>query len=137
MRPPEEVKRIITRQWLDKAGQDMEACGILLASEPSVNYPVCFHAQHAAEKYIKALLTWRQIEFPKTHAIELLLDLLKQTDAEMAGSLQGAAALTPYGVDVRYPGDQPEPNLENTRNAVELARRVKELISNRLMELQY
>ena len=29
-------------------------------------------------------------------------------------------------VDVRYPGDQPEPTLEETRRAVELARMVRD-----------
>ena len=123
--------------WVARAEEDLALARSALRRKRPLTYGATFHAQQCAEKYLKALLTWRQIEFPKTHAIEFLLDLLKQTDAEIADSLQDAAALTPYGVDVRYPGDQPEPNLENTRNAVELARRVKELISNRLMELQY
>ena len=111
MRPPDEVKRELVRQWLTKAEQDMRASEALLEAEPPFLYPSCFHAQQAAEKYLKALLTWHQIEFPKTHAIEQLIDLVKQADAEIAASLKDAAALTPYGVDVRYPGDQPEPTL--------------------------
>jgi len=112
MRPPEEVKKEIVRQWLAKAEQDMKAGEALLAAEPPFLYPACFHAQQAAEKYLKALLTWHQIEFPKTHAIEQLLDLVKEADAEIASSLRDAVVLTPYSVDIRYPGDQPEPNLE-------------------------
>lgn len=70
MRPPEEVKKEIVRQWLARAEQDMKASEALLAAEPPFLYPSCFHAQQASEKYLKALLTWHQIEFPKTHAIE-------------------------------------------------------------------
>ena len=135
MRPPEEVKKIIVRQWLGKADEDMKASEALLATEPPFLYPACFHAQQAAEKYLKALLTWFQIEFPKTHAIEQLLDLVKQADTETASSLRGTAALTPYGVDIRYPSDQPEPSLEEARRAIELARTIREAVSSRLRGL--
>ena len=128
MRPPEEVKKIIVRQWLDKAEQDMKAGEALLAAEPPFLYPACFHAQQAAEKYLKAFLTWHQIEFPKTHAIEELLDLVQRADVDTASSLKDAIELTPYGVDIRYPGDQPEPDLEETRRAVELARKVRDAV---------
>jgi HEPN domain-containing protein len=132
MRPPEEVKKEIVRQWLAKAEQDLKAAESLLSQEQPLLYPSCFHAQQAAEKYLKAILTWHQIEFPKTHAIEQLLDLVKDAEPETASSLRDAVALTPYGVDIRYPGDQPEPNLEEAREAVELARIVRDTVMDRL-----
>ena len=128
MRPPEEVKREIVRQWLAKAEQDITSAEALFSQDPPLLYPSCFHAQQAAEKYLKALLTWHQIEFPKTHAIEQLLDLVKDAEPETASSLRDAVALTPYGVDIRYPGDQPEPNRQEAGEAVELARKVRDAI---------
>ena len=104
--------------------------------EPPFLYPACFHAQQAAEKYLKALLTWHQIEFSKTHAIEQLLDLVKDAEPETASSLRDAMALTPYGVDIRYPGDQPEPNQQEAREAVELARIVRDTVMDRLKEIR-
>ena len=90
----------------------------------------------SAEKYLKALLTWHQIEFPKTHAIDQLLDLVKDAETETASSLRDAVALTPYGVDIRYPGDQPEPGSEEAREAVELARIVRDTVVGRLKGIQ-
>ena len=130
MRPPEEVKEEIVRQWLAKADQDLEACEVLLTAEPSFFYPTCFHAQQAAEKYLKALLTWHQIEFPKTHDIDELLDLVKDADVETASSLRDASVLTPYGVDIRYPGDQLEASVAETGHAVEMARKVRDAVLN-------
>jgi len=118
----------LVRQWLGKAKQDILAGEALLASDPPFLYPACFHAQQAAEKYLKALLTWHQIEFPKTHAIEQLLELLKPTVRDVALSLREAVVLTPFGVDVRYPGDQPEPSMEETRQALDLARQVRDVV---------
>ncbi len=128
MRPPEQVKMELVRQWLAKADQDIQAGEALLAADPPFLYPACFHAQQAAEKYLKALLTWHQIEFPKTRAIEQLLDLLEPTVPDIASGLSDAAALTPFGVDIRYPGDQPEPDLEEARQAMDLARKVRDAI---------
>jgi HEPN domain-containing protein len=135
MRRPEEVKKVLVGQWLAKAEQDLKAGEALLATEPPCLYPACFHAQQAAEKYLKALLTFHQIEFPKTHAIELLLELLERVEPQTASQLQYAGELTPYGVDIRYPGDQPEPELDESRKAVDLARKVRDAVMNRLKEI--
>ena len=128
MRPPEQVKMEIIRQWLAKADQDMRAGEALLAADPPFLYPGCFHAQQAAEKYLKALLTCHQIEFPKTHAIEQLLDLLEPMIPDIASGLRDAVALTPFGVDIRYPGDQPEPDRQEANQAMELARQVRDAV---------
>jgi HEPN domain-containing protein len=77
---------------------------------------------------LKAYLTWRQVEFPKTHSIREILNLVKTVDEELAVKLQPAAALTPYGVEVRHPGDIPEPTHGEAEQARALARCVQEAI---------
>ena len=59
-------------------------------------------------KYLKALLVRRQIEFPKTHDIAKLLGRVATVDASIAERLRDANALTPFGVEARYPSDAPE-----------------------------
>ena len=118
----------LVRQWLAKADEDIRTGEALLAADPPFSYPVCFHSQQAAEKHLKALLTWHQIELPKTHAIEQLLVLLRPVLPDVASSLREAVVLTPFGVDIRYPGDQPEPSVKETRQALGLARKVRDAI---------
>jgi HEPN domain-containing protein len=130
--PEENVIRKITGEWLNKADLDVRSAEALLAQDPPLLYPSCFHAQQAAEKYLKAFLTRRQVEFPKTHNIRELLNLVKTVDEELASALQPATALTPYGVEVRYPGDVPEPTLEETRKAVKLAIKVRDAVCKAL-----
>jgi HEPN domain-containing protein len=132
MKPPEEVKRELVRQWLAKADEDLETAKFLFASERSFFPAICFHCQQAAEKYFKALLTWQQIEFPKTHDLGLLLSLIASTDSYLASSLAEVAALNPYGVDIRYPGDVPEITGEDAEEAMRLADRVKEAVLSAL-----
>jgi HEPN domain-containing protein len=111
MRPPpeEEVIRKIAGEWKYKTEQDLRSAEALLSLDPPLLYPSCFHSQQAAEKYLKAYLTWRQVELPKTHSIREILNLVKTVNEELATYLFPATALTPYGVEVRYPGDIPEP----------------------------
>ena len=132
MRPPEEVKRELVHQWLAKANEDLNTAKALLSHERSFLSAVGFHSQQAAEKYLKAFLTMHQIEFPKTHDIGELLDLVASVDAEFAASLSEAGILTPYGVEIRYPGDAPELMHHQAKQAVELAGKVREAILNAL-----
>ncbi|MBF0607038.1 MAG: HEPN domain-containing protein [Candidatus Magnetobacterium sp. LHC-1] len=128
MRPPEEVKKKLVRQWLAKADDDVKACEALLALRPPLLYPTCFHAQQAAEKYIKAILTWYQIEFPKTHSIKQLLDLAEPAQPGLINGLKDAVMLTPYGVDIRYPSGVPEPDMQEAEQALKLASKVRDAV---------
>jgi HEPN domain-containing protein len=85
---------------------------------------VAFHCQQAVEKYLKAFLTWREVEFPKTHDLGRLLDLVETMDGPLAHSLREVISLTPFGVELRYPGDRPDASPEQAHEAVQLARKV-------------
>ena len=129
MSPPEEqVRRSLVGQWIHKADQDIRAAASLLADDPPLLYPSCFHSQQAAEKYLKALLTWREVEFPKTHVIGELLDLLATVDRRLADSLADTTALNPYCVEMRYPGELPEPDIAEAKAALALAEKVRSAV---------
>jgi HEPN domain-containing protein len=65
---------------------------------------ICFHCQQTAEKYLKALLQQLGQVVPRTHDLEVLLDLLLTRYPTLAGLRQAASILTPYAVEYRYPG---------------------------------
>jgi len=137
MRPPEEeVIRKIVGEWIYKADQDITSAEALLSQDPPLLYPSCFHPQQAAEKYLKAYLTQRQVEFPKTHSIREVLNLVKTVDDELATELLPATALTPYGVEVRYPGDISEPSQQETEEAISPAKKVHDAVMDRLGKIQ-
>ena len=64
----------------------------------------CFHAQQCAEKYLKARLQEANTPFPRTHDLEVLLDLLLPIEPDWNRLLSAAQLLTSLAVDVRYPG---------------------------------
>jgi len=136
MRPPEEVKRDLVRQWLAKAEEDLNAAKALLSLGTSFLSTIGFHCQQAAEKYFKAFLTWQQIEFPKTHDLGLLLGLISTAAPSLTESLKEVAILNPYGVEIRYPGDVPEITADEAAEAVQLAEKIREAIQSALESLE-
>ncbi len=132
MKPPEEAKEELARQWLEKAEDDWRLSRRLAGdSEPHAE-ATAFHAQQAVEKYLKAFLTWHQIEFPKTHDIKRLLKLTSAPDPDLAEELSDAADLTAYAVEYRYPGEYPPVTMDDAASAVAVADRVRDYVRGRL-----
>jgi HEPN domain-containing protein len=131
MQPPEgAIDRLVT-EWIRKADLDFHTV-VRLAPEDAFRDIVVFHAQQAAEKYLKALLTKRQLEFPKTHEIRRLLELLEASDREVAEALPDARWLDPFGVDIRYPGDRPETRPGDEQRALQLAEKTQAAVTKAL-----
>ena len=135
MRPPEETRRRIVAGWLHEADADLDLAEHLLAEGSGFLNAIAFHSQQAAEKYLKAMLTSRQIEFPKTHELARLLKLIATVEAKLADALDDVIVLTPYGVALRYPGDRPDTTQDEAREAVELARKVRHAVTEHLKNI--
>jgi HEPN domain-containing protein len=99
LKPPDEVRRDFTKQWLRKGTKDLASAKQLLSGGEEFAYGAAFHAQQAAEKFLKAALVWHQVEFPKTYDIARLVDLVRSRDGVLADLTAETAVLTPYGVD--------------------------------------
>ena len=126
-RTREQVIWDFVQDWLEKAKGDLRAAEHLLDLEPGDYFTSAFHAQPAAEKYLKAFLVRHQIPFPKTHDIQYLLELVSQADPAVTEELSSAVMLTPFGVEFRYPGELLV-HLELAQQSVEEANRVQKVI---------
>jgi HEPN domain-containing protein len=132
MKPPDEALSVLVRQWIAKASVDYRTAERLLQDAEPIRESIAFHCQQAAEKYLKAFLVSRRIEFPKTHSIGRLLDLVSSISPELAASLEDAELLTPFGVEMRYPGDIPELLPGQEKIAFDLAKRTRDAIEAQL-----
>ena len=69
---------------------------------------LCFQAQQAAEKSIKALMIAHDIDFPYVHDLTRLLVVLESSGESIPDCVRRAVNLTRYAVATRYPGiEQP------------------------------
>jgi len=121
MKTAEEIKKELVKQWIEKADEDLAVAHCLLHAPVPHLYAAAFHAQQCAEKSLKALLVWNQIDFPKTHDIGKLLDLLMAVDKQRADSLKQLVILNDYSVEIRYPNNSAPLTIDETKNAILLA----------------
>lgn len=110
------------REWLNRARSNLiQARG----DRPGVYWEdLCFQAQQAAEKAIKALLLHRGIRFPYIHDLAELIHLLAQGGLEIPPRIQEAARLSDYAVEARYPGLTEPVSAEEYQEALALAEEV-------------
>jgi HEPN domain-containing protein len=95
----------IAREWIIKAENDFKnALYSLKMSRGCPTDTVCFHAQQCVEKYLKAFLVVKDIDFPRTHDIEKLVSLLPE-DIWLRLSIEEQRRLTSYATVTRYPGE--------------------------------
>jgi len=96
---------------------------------------VAFHAEQAAEKAFKAVLVQAAVEFPKTHDLQALLLLLRNSGISVGQEVEQATALTRFAVEARYPGDIEPITPEEVAQAIELAERAVTWARIRMHEL--
>jgi HEPN domain-containing protein len=121
--PPKKSTLGTAQEWLKRARGNLA-----LAKQPKPKEAfwndLCFDAQQAAEKSIKAVLVHRKIDFPKTHNIRALLELVDSTGSQISKEIWQAINLTNYAVETRYPGPAEPVTRNEYRQAVALAEKV-------------
>ena len=130
--PEMDKIRTVVEEWLEKAEHDLtNAAFTLRMGRTCPTDTVCFHAQQCIEKYLKALLVWKEIPFPKSHDVTEILALLPSTDRP-ALNAEECRKLASYATATRYPGDYEPISLTEARQAVQIARRVRAAIRRML-----
>jgi HEPN domain-containing protein len=117
---PEPEAASLAREWLCYAEDDLRAAAASLASRSAYTpRHVCFDAQQAAEKAIKACCVLDQIEFPFSHDLVEVAQLLRQPRVLTVGAFE-LEWLGQWATSTRYPGGA-EPDWSDAGRAVEVA----------------
>lgn len=64
------------RRWLRYAREDLEAAETLFAQQSVVPRHLCWLAQQATEKALKAVLVFVGVNFPRRHDLDALRNLI-------------------------------------------------------------
>jgi HEPN domain-containing protein len=113
-----------TRAWLLRAAEDLAAA----LTAPATLRSALFHCRQAAEKSLKAFLTWRQKPFPRTHNLTVLSGFCAELDASLDAAVTPSLALTRFAVAMRYPGEIEEPSIAEVRQWLAVARAIFDAI---------
>ncbi len=114
--------------WVKKAEDDLKTAEHILTLKKNCPFDaVCFHAQQCAEKYLKALLVHKKIDFPKTHDLRLLMQKVP-SDIKLDLLIDEVIPLNRYTIEARYPGDWEPFDREEAGTAVSIARKVRKAV---------
>jgi len=125
-------KKVYIQKWLFRANEDINVLNKLYTSDPkSFASTICFHAQQAVEKFLKAFLIFYDIDFPKTHDLDFLLSESIKVDKTGFQDIN-LKSLTDFGVSVRYPDDFYIPDQKETKDYRDVAIKVKTIVEEKI-----
>jgi HEPN domain-containing protein len=113
------------RAWLVKAEHDLLNIENNLKAANIPWDTICFHAQQAAEKFLKAFLVFHGRPPIPTHDLVALLAACVQVKPTLAARQLDCQKLSYYAVAARYPSDVYEPTETDARQMIEAAHRVR------------
>jgi len=119
------------QEWLNKVKED-EDTGKKILEGRGFPAPACFHFQQMAEKSLKALLIFYNVEFPKIHDLIVLAMLFEPILPEIKEYKTELNFLNNYYIETRYPGDYPEFTLKEAQEAFEAAVKIKEFVLEKI-----
>ena len=128
----ELLKKVL--QWITFADDDLQFAqhGLTITKKPPCRL-IAFHAQQCVEKYLKAFLVFKNVDFPYTHNISTLLELCLKYNAWTV-ELKDAKQLTAFAISSRYPGEDEEVSRDEAVNAIFIATNVRNVIRNVLLK---
>jgi HEPN domain-containing protein len=126
--PPDHYA--LARRWLRWAEEDFLLAKHSAADTDLVARGACVWAHQAAEKALKALLVHHNVDPPKLHDLDRLVQRLP-ADECLELSVIELPELTRWAIEGRYPDDLDEANATDAQRALEIARKVLDVVVER------
>lgn len=111
---------------LKKAANDLVAARATLATGEALD-TVCFHAQQAVEKSLKAILALWDLEYPWRHDLAELLELVKPLVPGIVAFEEQIIVLTPFAVEICY-SEEFWPSIAEATEALQTASDIYRLV---------
>jgi HEPN domain-containing protein len=109
------------------AKEDLAAAEALHREPVASPRHACWLAQQGAEKALKAALIALQVDYPRSHDLDLLLRMLP-AHWNTHQQVSDLSELSEWSIEARYPGEWPEPSIADASAAVAQARAVVDVI---------
>jgi HEPN domain-containing protein len=122
-------------EWFRKAENDVGTARREAAVSEGANWDaVCFHAQQAIEKYLKGFLQHFEMEFPRTHDLNVLLNLLAPKIPEFDLLTTDFEFISAFAVEFRYPGE--DARYEDAEFALTIMEKALSVFRKKLIEIK-
>lgn len=121
----------MARRWLRWADEDLALAEHTAADPAVVARGACAWAHQAAEKALKALLILRDIDPPKLHDLDRLVQRLPDGEGRAFAPIE-LPELTRWSLEGRYPADLDEATHADALKAIRIATQVIEIVRPRV-----
>jgi len=126
---PDDLVVKETARWLRYAIEDLDAAIILQSGVPRHS---CLLAHKSAEKAIKSIYVFANQQFPKSHDLDMLRNMLPG-NWDIKNLFPNLSDLSFWAVESRYPGNTPEASAQDATDANSLARNIVSCVENDLI----
>lgn len=123
----EELRFAETRRWLRQALADLRTAEVAVQRPDLDPDPACYLAQQAAEKALKAVLVYLQIDYPFTHDLDVIRGRIPD-GWPVKAEFVDLGILSDWSYKARYPGDWLLPTARDAQQAVDRARSIYEAV---------
>ncbi|PWC33605.1 HEPN domain-containing protein [Azospirillum sp. TSO35-2] len=96
--------RVGPEAWLTAASVDLRAGRACLSVPDPIVTAATYHCQQAAEKLVKAVLVWLDVDVPRSHDIDALVMRIPR-GLPLREALLPLGRFTAYATLYRYPGE--------------------------------
>ena len=114
-------------RWLRFSAEDLDVAQRLLEDRSSAPRFVCWLSQQSAEKALKAALELEAIDYPYTHDLNALRNLLPNSWSVRVDH-PDLTELSQWAVEARYPGEWAEATEADAIRAESQARTVRDSV---------
>ncbi|MCK5469872.1 MAG: HEPN domain-containing protein [Cyclobacteriaceae bacterium] len=122
----------LIKDWIEKADHDFGSAKLIFIHVPDYYDTIAFHCQQAAEKYLKALLIYYEIEFQRSHNLIYLLDLLSDKIEISEDIYDNAILLNGFSVQIRYPDRKIYLSKDELETSISITQKFREFTINKI-----
>lgn len=114
---------------LKKADSDLKIVNLMrISKDYEIDFEIyMFHLQQAVEKFLKAILIKNEIEYMRTHDLEILFDKCRTNNIKLDVNEERLIDLTEYSVEGRYNFLSDVEDYDYYGEVLELGKKVKEI----------
>ena len=121
----------IVQEWLLTAEKDLKIAKEDI-DKPERHQDGSFHCQQAAEKFLKAFIIFKNLEFRPTHDLETLLHICSQQNKEFESIRTECKMLSPFYIGTRYPEFDEKLTDEEVKEVLQYAEKIANFVKKKI-----
>ena len=118
--------------WIEKADEDLLFAKASLKDGLEFYPQICFLLHQAVEKYLKAYIVAKELDFEKIHDLGRLVKICAQKNADFDHYFEEVIDLNAYYIETRYPDFEVKADKLQTEKALKAAEEVAKLVRSKL-----